>query len=57
MSLIVVVFMAGLGFMLETWVYERNEQELHRIAEVTKKAWSALAPVLMKWTSSQTVLV
>ena len=38
MSLIVVVFMAGLGFMLETWVYERNEQELHRIAEVTKKS-------------------
>ena len=24
--------------MLETWVYERNEQELHRIAEVTKKS-------------------
>lgn len=30
--------MTGLGVMLESWVYERNEQELHRIVEVTQNS-------------------
>jgi len=38
MSFVVILFMTGLGVMLESWVYERNEQELHRIVEVTQNS-------------------
>ena len=38
MALISLLFMVGLGLMLEAWVYERNEQELSRIGEVIQKS-------------------
>ena len=41
-ALISVIFMVGLDYMLESWVYERNEQELHRITEVTEKSMNTV---------------
>ena len=37
MSLISLLFMIGLGLMLESWLFERNGQELRRIADVTER--------------------
>ena len=42
MTLVVVLYMFGLGVMLESWVYERNEQELHRVVEVTQKSMASV---------------